>query len=265
MGALSQTSRSVARRFWRAAHRVRVIVYLGAQMVLILTGALIIATGGKIGSAIGASLIAAGASGILVFGWILYSESEAEKQRSIDEFGLVRAFPYRSIQIKDEYASRLNSARKNIDVMGFGLNALREDFLGNFKEWSDRAKVRILLVDPAVPCAEHTYVNLRDVEEHHRIGQTRDEIEAFIEDTRSLWTDAGTNFDLRLAKTLPSVNMFRVDNVAFWGPYLISSPGFGHSSRNLPTMIVRSPGYMFDRLVDHFDEIWNSSEFSRTP
>jgi hypothetical protein len=257
--------RRAARRSRLALRRARVIIYLGFQTILILAGALVCTTLGAFGIAVGTSMIATGACGVLIFGWILYTEQEVERTRAIDDFGLVTAFPHRSIQIKQEYVERVATAREHIDVMGYGLNALREDFSGQFLEWSQRVSVRILIVDPEAPSRQSSFVNLRDREEQNNQGKTREEVERFIEDTRALWEDASIDFHLRLARSLPSVNMFRIDDVAFWGPYLISSARFGRASRNLPTMIVHQPGYMHDRLVDHFEEIWKSDELSRPP
>jgi len=241
----------------------RFIVYVALQMMLILAGALV-ATAGSIGLPIGTSMIATGASGLLVFGWVVFDEAEVQRRKVADAFGFLTAFPFRSIQIKDEYHNRVRKATQQIDVMGYGLNALREDFLEEFREWSTRVRVRILLVDTESPAGPHGFVDLRDVEEGNSPGRTRAEVERFVADTYPLWSQQGS-FQLRLAKTLPSVNIFRIDDEAFWGPYLISSPHFGRASRNLPTMIVKRPGYMFDRLLDHFDEIWSDERFSREP
>ena len=242
----------------------RFVIYLFLQIVLILAGALISATLGSIGLAIGTSMIATGASGIIVFGWAVFNETEVEKRKIVDEFGFVTAFPFRSIQIKEEYQKRIRKASRQIDVMGYGLNALREDFVGEFAEWASRANVRILLVDPESPEGRTKYVDQRDLEERNSKNKTRNEIERFIADTEHLWSK-NPRFQLRVATTLPSVNMFRIDDETFWGPYLVSSSGYGRASRNLPTLIVKRPGYMYDRLIDHFEEIWSNDVFSRKP
>ena len=241
----------------------RFAIYAGLQVVLILAGALV-TTIGSLGLAIGTSMIATGASGILVFGWVVFDEAEAERRKVSESFGFLTAFPFRSIQIKEEYHHRIRKAGQNIDVMGYGLNALREDFADEFHEWSDKLSVRIILVDPEAPAGSAKYPDLRDLEEGNSAGRTRTEIARFIEDTRPLWSQ-GKGFQLRLATALPSVNMFRIDNEIFWGPYLVSSPRYGRASRNLPTMIVKRPGYMFDRLLDHFDEIWSNDRLSHDP
>ena len=241
----------------------RFAIYLSLQVTLILAGALV-ATFGGLALAVGASMIATGASGIIVFGWVVFDESEVERRRVSDAFGFVTAFPFRSIQIKNEYHRRVRDATQQIDIMGYGLNALREDFLDEFREWSERVRVRILLVDPDSPAGTAKYVDLRDREEGNLAGRTRAEVERFVADTYPLWSEH-KNFQLRLATTLPSVNIFRIDDQAFWGPYLVSSSRYGRASRNLPTMIVGRPGFMYDRLLDHFDEIWSSESLSREP
>lgn len=51
---------------------------------------------------------------------------------------------------------------------------------------------------------------------------------------------------------------FRVDDDLFWGPYLV-----GKQSRNCPTFIARRGGVVFQRFMNHFDEIWDNPNFSR--
>ncbi|MGJ3587576.1 hypothetical protein ACR9EG_13350, partial [Lactococcus lactis] len=82
--------------------------------------------------------------------------------------------------------------------MGYGLNALREDFSERFREWSTRAEVRVLLVEPSTAGLGTSFTALRDREERNNAGKTDDEIRRFIEETRPLWSDAQVRFDLRL-------------------------------------------------------------------
>lgn len=55
------------------------------------------------------------------------------------------------------------------------------------------------------------------------------------------------------------VNVFRIDGAMFWGPYII-----GDVSRHLPTFLVHEGGVLYDRLLAHFDTIWQSEQFSRS-
>lgn len=252
------------RQLSRRLRSSRFLLYMALQVTLVLAGALT-ATLGPVGVAVGTSMIATGVGGMVVFGWVVFDEAEAARRQVLEAFGFVTAFPYRSIQIKEEYVWRIRAASESIEIMGFGLNALREDFVGQFAEWATRARVRILLVDPDAPATASTYVELRDIEESNTQGRTRAEVLRFIADTKALWSEPNGNFQLRLAKSLPSVNMFRIDDEVFWGPYLISSSRYGRASRNLPTIVVKRPGYMFDRLLDHFDQIFTSDVLSSAP
>src|SRR5690349_16142190 len=77
--------------------------------------------------AVGSSVIAAGVTGLVVFVYVRYAQDAAEKLEVIAEFGIVTIFEARAARIKPEYDERLRSARE-IDVLGFGLNAFREDY-----------------------------------------------------------------------------------------------------------------------------------------
>jgi hypothetical protein len=54
------------------------------------------------------------------------------------------------------------------------------------------------------------------------------------------------------------VNIFRIDDEVFWGPYLIHQ-----QSRNSPTLLVRRGGLLFDVLLRHFETIWLEDSLSR--
>ena len=85
-------------------------------------------------------------------------------------------------------------------------------------------------------------------------------MQEFIRRTRSLIVRRSDSprFQVRLYKCLPSVNIFRIDDELFWGPYLIRE-----QSRNTPTFIVRKGGILFDTLAKHFNTIWSDPELSR--
>src|SRR2546426_407607 len=99
----------------------------------------------------GASMIAAGLCGWGIFVYVLLVEDTGEKLKVLGEFGVVNVFDARSVVIKDEYIRRLAAAKDQIDIIGFGLSAFREDFRDEFRQWKSRANVRILLIDPEFP------------------------------------------------------------------------------------------------------------------
>ena len=203
-------------------------------------------------------MTAAGLAGWVVFAHVVVSDSFNKQVDIISEFGLIGAFDARSVVIRKEYEDRLDSAREQIDVMGFGLRALREDFKEKISDWLDHAPIRVLLIDPEYPHKRSSYAKQRDTEESLPDGTIKSDVELFVKELGPYMKDG--RLKIRLYRCLPSINIFRIDDVLFWGPYLISQ-----QSRNSPTLLVRRGGILFDRMNKHFDQIWQSDEFSRDP
>ena len=226
-----------ARQAWRNATHSNNPVYLVVQIVIATAGGIMLSFEGAGWAAIGTGLISAGIAGLVSFFYVLLQEGRAERQRALEASGLRAIFKGRSISIKPEYDGRLRDAHRQIDILGFGLNSLRQDFSGEFEEWSRRCQVRVLILDPKVPTIKSSYANARDREEGETIGTIRGEVEQFLEETRDL-PASNPNFKVRLYGTMPSVNIFRVDGSMFFGPYLLQQP-----SRNTPTLLVGGRGF----------------------
>lgn len=230
-------------------------VYLLLHLALFLAGFALVRNGGTVSQAIGASLIAASVAGWVIFVYVRLSERRIEVLEALDRFGFVAAFEGRAALIKHEYDRRLAGA-KHIDIMAFGLKSLWEDYHGEFATWKQRAHVRILLIDPKSP-----YTEQRDKEEEELPGSIRGSAKRFLRETEGVRNETtGRPFQVRLYTCLPSVNIFRVDDEIFWGPYFIHAP-----SRNSPTFVVRRGGLLYGRLISHFDTIWSSDTLSRDP
>lgn len=238
------------------------VVYVLSHLVLVLGGALFVFVPhpGDWSRQIGLSLMAAGIAGNVVLVHVLLSQRTADQLEVLQRFGITYAHSARATRIKHEYDSLLAKANSNIDILAFGLRALREDFREDFVTWKSKAKVRVLLIDPEYPSdAEYptsltSVADLRDIDELRRPGTISDDVKAFIRETGSLLDD---RFQIRLYTCLPTVNFFRVDNEAFWGPYLVREQG-----RNTPTLLVRR-GIIFDSLSQHFNRIWEEESLSR--
>lgn len=113
------------------------------------------------------------------------------------------------------------------------------------------------MIDPDFPSSVTSLADLRDVEEKTQAGHIRADVEAFEAAVRQIRAINRSRFKIRRFRALPSVSLFRVDDVLFWGPYLVGQP-----SRNMPTLLVHRGGFLFDRLIAHFDEIWHSDQLS---
>lgn len=240
--------------------RSRWLNYWLVHVVILLLGILMIVMGGPIVISIGASMAAAGVAGLVLFLYVRFHYQDMEKLERLRAFGFEDAFELRSVSIKPHYDRRLQAAQGAIDIMGFGLKHLKEDYGKDFESWAARARVRILLIDPTSPSKRNSYAAQRCLEEQDEKGSIETSVNAFLEATKALRADPAGAFQVRLFTCLPSVNIFRVDNEMFWGPYLIRE-----QSRNTPTFLVKRRGVLFERLLEHFDRIWNDDKLSKDP
>jgi hypothetical protein len=186
----------------------------------------------------------------------LFVDSRERAKQRLYDYGFRAAFEGRSVLIKEEYTNRLSAAR-DIDVIGFGLSAFREDYASRFLDLAQTKNIRILLLDPAYP-SESTYADQRDHEEKNTPGDIAKDINQFIKQTAEVRQKFPKSFRVRLMTCLPSINLFRFDSEMLWGPYLV-----GEQSRNMPTFLVARGGYIFNRLDEHFNSIWSNNDLSR--
>ena len=209
--------------------------------------------GNGLAEGIGGSLIATSAAGISLFLYVHLTNDLKERLDAISSSGLVRIFPFRSVLMKPEYDARLKRATR-IDVVGFGLSAFRQDYSSQFAEWSRRAVIRVVLIDPEFPTPRHSIADIRDAEEGHASGQTATDVSLFVEAFRNLDGIEKDKFQLRLTRTIPAINMLRINDEIFWGPYLMQQ-----QSRNTPTLLVDRSGYLFEVLEKHFEALWTNA------
>jgi hypothetical protein len=238
--------------------KTRAVVYHLLHVIVILIGCLLAAlnwsTDPRIAAfffAVGTSLIATGAAGIVLSLYVSREPFRLELVNEADIAGLLRLLPYRSTKIKDEYDKRIHRA-KQIDILGIGLSAFREDYREEISHIAKRAKVRVLLLDPEAPGDSFSFAAQKDTEERNPPGQSASDIQAFINEFAQLRKKG--KFEIRLYGSMPGINIFRADDEAFWGPYVV-----GSASRNLPSMIVRRGGYLFTMLTEHFEQVWQQA------
>ena len=142
--------------------------------------------------------------------------------------------------------------------MGFGLSSFREDYGNKFHELASNTSFRILLLDPDFPSSENSLASIRDREEGNNQGDIKRDVEAFENVVRTSENLDRSKFQVKRLRALPSINVFRVDDEIFWGPYLIAS-----QSRNMPTLLVRKGGFLYEGIKGHFEQLWTSDQFSR--
>jgi hypothetical protein len=234
-------------------------IYVLVHAVVFLLGVILMRLDSLAYQAVGSSLVAAGIAGWVILAYVAMTQRVSERVALLEDSGLLRVFPARSIAIRGEYEQRVAKAKERIDIIGFGLRALREDFrLDGLRRWASAVEVRILLIDPDFPSIGTHVADLRDQEEGQPTGTIATEVHTFVRECASLIRDSGLRFHVRLYGVLPAVNYFRVDDEAFWGPYLMRQP-----SRSSPTLLVKRGSPLFEKLAEHFEAIWSRDEFSR--
>jgi len=240
--------------------KVTRLVYFLSHIILVLLGSLVAIASGSVSSewqksllfAVGTSIVAAGLCGMVVWVYLATTQEGVDRLKVLDTSGLDWIYPSRAAQIRSEYANRLQRANSSIDIIGFGLKDFKRDYLMDLEELSRRAKIRILLLDPNSP-----YGAQRDLEENQSEGVIKSEVSEFVKAFKARYEDGSDRMQLRLYSSLPEVNIFRIDDEIFWGPYLA-----GRASGNTITLRVKRGGYAFEALASHFDRVWN--DFSRS-
>jgi hypothetical protein len=251
---------SILTNLWSRVQRLKPShwLYLVLNALVLTVGFLLVSLQHVVTVAIGASLVAAGIAGVVMFLHVWLSEDRFRRLDVLQKLGLVEGFEARSVRIKHEYDRRIAQASEGMDIMGFGLRHLRQDYHEEFRTWGERVKVRILLLDPEFFCTNHSLANQRDKEEKDQKGTIAGDVHAFVRACAPLISRKNSKLQVRLYRCLPSVNIFRIDDELLWGPYLL-----GDVSRNFPTFLVQSSGPLYRRLVEHFNAIWEDAEFSR--
>jgi hypothetical protein len=244
--------------WWRrnAAARSRLVIYLVSNALVFAVGAVFLVAGGAVAVAIGSGLMATGIAGGVLVTHVVLSDDLVQRYEIVNKFGIRGIFKGRSVSMREEYEARLNSARREIDLLGFGQRAFREDFRSSFETWASQGvAIRILLLDPRFPTEGWQVSTQRDAEENHSAGDIKRDVEAFLKATRELRSQR-RNFQVKLFRALPSINILRIDDELFWGPYLMGKP-----SRNSPTLLV-GRGFVYDTMAEHFDAIWSDTSRS---
>ena len=238
--------------------------YLFWHVILILVGIILMLlwadnlTAAKYLVPIGGSVVATGLGGMVLFLRVWLDQRESERLADIRAAGLSRIFAARAGLIKGEYDKRLARASQGIDILGYGLRNLREDYHDDFTDWARRAPVRILVLDPEFPSKHGPLADLRDPEERNTPGAIRADVRRLIEVCGPLLQNDQGRFMIRLYRCLPSITVFRIDQDIFWGPYFVHDV-----SRRMPTLLMEAGGGVSQRVVGHFETIWSSDTLSR--
>jgi len=237
------------------------IIYYLVHLIVFIIGVLLTFIDGEYKEfygAVGASLIAASIAGMIFYIYVKYAEDIRKKLQMIMKHGLHNVFGLRGLKMSSEYKTRLDNAKNNIDILGYGLNTFREEHLDNFETWKAKCKVRVLLAKPNFPNDDINICNLRDKEEGNPDGSIKSEVLRFIDDVKGIIGDGNRgSFSIRYFKCIPSITIFRIDDEILWGPYFVNK-----LNRDSPMFIVKKGGVLYEQILKQFEEIWHSTDFS---
>lgn len=233
---------------WALLHIIMVLVGLLVMHWQIINQQI----GVELAAGLGVSIMSTGVVGLILFLYVVLSDTTRSRLKALNEAGLDAVFSFRSVRMKSEYDRRLADA-KRIDVVGYGLGSFLEDYASEFGKWSKQAKVRLVVVNPKVSKGTTSFADLRDIEEGRNPGKTTADVSRLIRTIQADRKIDRSNFEVRLMDAIPSINVMIIDDEIFWGPYLLAT-----QSRNTFTMTVRRGGYMFEALEGHFKKLWDT-------
>lgn len=143
-------------------------------------------------------------------------------------------------------------ARHTVNILEISLYTMRSI---TPSEWTTcKAKdIRFILLDPMYP-ASATLALQRDSEEDQRPGQILKEVHDFLHKLPRQWLDREGS-RVRLAKTMPTLSYFRIDDTAYFSPLVHKQ--VGDATLHLE---LAEGGLFFDVLAKHFEALWEDTE-----
>jgi glycosyltransferase involved in cell wall biosynthesis len=166
------------------------------------------------------------------------------------------------------YRELLANYESHIDAMGLTLSKFRRDYRSVLPAMAAKCRIRIALLDPAFPLPDTgaSIASIREREENRDDGDFRRKIASYHKDVVLPYlkskSDGGGSLEVRLYRALPAVNLFRVDDVLAFGPYLLAA-----AEQETPAIFIRRGdgvgGSLFESFMRHFDEVWDHETFYR--
>jgi hypothetical protein len=237
---------------------IRTRFVLLVNLIVILSGTILILLDIEIIKEVGVSIVS---SGLVTLFYFAYPRTNIEeKYNKIIEIGLTGV--YVSRDIKDEYTKLLKNAKRNIDVLGLALNKFREDNGDIVKaKCLEEVSVRFLVMDP-----QSEFFEMKAREEGDIAGELvkapHEKLKAYVKEVNGLVESEkrGKKIEIKYYKSTPATMIFRIDDTMYVGPYLHKT-----ISRKTCTFRLRKGSELFKQYEAHFEQLWNDSDFTRTP
>jgi len=164
--------------------------------------------------------------------------------------GLTEVYEYRpTSQINQEVIQ----ARNVVHILEISLHSMREISASDWVRC--RAEdLRIIVLDPLFPTTRPLAAQ-RDLEESRQHGTILEEIHDLLYRLPADWFPADRNPRVKLARTMPTLSYFRIDDVAYFSPLVHNKVG----DATLHLRLSRG-GQLFQVLERHFEALWSDDK-----
>ncbi len=272
------------------ADKYEVLLEIAGSVVVILLGLIlwVVSSSGDLWRAIAPNLVAAGALGLLVL--VAYGRLFRKRQleRVREQTEAIRTITKTEAQLdavvrraldaellkwplvdaaqqlgvialyRDRPTAKINeellSAQKTINILEISLNTMRGIARSQWQECG-AADIRILLLDPYYDSPHFRVAIQRDREEDKADGTILREIHRVLGQLPEEWCQGGGKAKVKLAQTMPTMSYFRIDDTAYFSPYV-------HKQIGDATLHLKlAQGGQFLTLLDkHFQALWDDAK-----
>lgn len=182
--------------------------------------------------------------------------TRSREQQLIEEFisradtlgdtGIRAVFDDRYSYIRSAYQRYQANVSEQLDLLGMSLTHFQQDVGEQLIDWlNERPKlqIRLLLLNP-----NSSYGRTRDLEEGNHEGHIA---EWSLRLTEKVLLIDHPRLQVRWYNTLPSANVYRLDQIVFVGNYLVR-----RLSRQTPTFELDVNGRLAKPYLQHFEDLW---------
>lgn len=190
---------------------------------------------------VGCSLLATAIVSFLSVRYLLRSQKTRE---IIDLWGLVSIYETRA-QMNSSCDKAQDKAKKQIDIIAFGLRSWREKEEMIKKNLKSGVQIRILAPEPNSPFVEQ---RRKDEDETTNIALSIKDLANWVVQMKKFGC-----IEIRFYHCLPLDFYFRVDDSMFLGPYMFKTD----SQRTVSFEYTK--GKMFDLQSSYFEKVWENA------
>lgn len=200
---------------------------------------------------VGCSILASALVIVVTELFELFNHSDIDP---LQEWGIKNVYEFRKVMNIDTEKD-LKCAKKEIDVIGFGLRSFRDAKTSQtINLLQNGVNIRILTMDPNSP-----FIKQREIEEKVGKGHIKQSINELVSWANDINEKSNGNGKIQIKgyKCMTLDFYWRVDDVIYIGPYL-----YGKESQNTISYKIKE-GKAAKIYKEYFDGLWRDTSISR--